>query len=1069
MKVRLYLSKQGYDKKPDKSAGMIKTANSYELVDIEVEELYKKLANGHFMHAECGYSKSNNGSSAYTFKKQFLKQTQIMQIDFDYKFKDTKPTGEIVIKDYKPEEMPSWNQELLSNLKYTNSQGIEIDISPTFWMESFSAHKQTEKKIVGNSVHLFYVFEDPIYNIYDFEKTAVSIIYAVYNALKSKGYEIPLEKERCPFDPVSVDMFQGIWGSYGNGHGYIGKTYFWDEFKNAYKKEFKEFIFQVKSDEMNEATEEEIRRTISAYSTVKTIDDIDINKCQYIKYKKYFGHEEGFHIMSVLKHEYSLIEEGVNNNQSLCYQVCKKLLLGHCNDFFDCDEENFYREYKRCKIYNKKGTKEAAYMSHVIKLIGDTGAIPLIEYKKEEEQDRNTIHLEKNEYLSDKKDEILSLLDKDKINFLIAAPGLGKTVFAKSLVGNTLIIELFNSIIQSEEKFSSDEFEKFCGNHYISDKNISRMNVCSANKFVSWYKGDDVQKSYNRFYDFDDIRLFKNVILDESHLLCLSNYRYDIMGETVEFIKKLKIDYPSTNIILMTGTPFGEEIIFDNLNVIKIDAERRYIKKFHMIQTSSIEGYMKELIKDTLKKGLRVFIPVDSENWFDTFIDCCIEDGIITKDKTYYFNQPKNEEETERSILNTKLIGDIKILGTSSYMSVGIDLEDWRSEFVTIIPSGASATGNFSGIQVEQFANRHRKQNLEVYYVISMSESNTIKPVITSSCRALLNIKNDLLKAMYRTNPIVIKMPQYLIKNDNSLEVNQDMFNVFVYYKDMVPIISHPKVIYEYMESIGWDCDWNSVENTHRGIDTKEHKEAEKRIGVSEFMKVIDEWNESNYPIINVKDSIQSDFEMIKHHNGESLFDIDSIEVGFTNYYAKNKLFGMFLNLREYLTGYGTYNLIKDSYENDKINISFIERTLLAIKIVTNCSKNGLWEEISNTLADFYNQYSTIDNGIHKDNKKQFEAAKNNIIQGIWDKLSERIDDDMLKLAFQSNYQNVTENLITDFMEGIKLVCTMYLDKKSVQKKINRKNIRVTIYSWSDDTLSKYEIRDDKRTKNIGR
>jgi hypothetical protein len=295
------------------------------------------------------------------------------------------------------------------------------------------------------------------------------------------------------------------------------------------------------------------------------------------------------------------------------------------------------------------------------------------------------------------------------------------------------------------------------------------------------------------------------------------------------------------------------------------------------------------------------------------------------------------------------------------------------------------------------------------------------------------------------------------------------MFNVFVYYKDMVPIISHPKVIYEYMESIGWDCDWNSVENTHRGIDTKEHKEAEKRIGVSEFMKVIDEWNESNYPIINVKDSIQSDFEMIKHHNGESLFDIDSIEVGFTNYYAKNKLFGMFLNLREYLTGYGTYNLIKDSYENDKINISFIERTLLAIKIVTNCSKNGLWEEISNTLADFYNQYSTIDNGIHKDNKKQFEAARNNIIQGIWDKLSERIDDDMLKLAFQSNYQNVTENLITDFMEGIKLVCTMYLDKKSVQKKINGKNTKVNIYSWSDDTLSKYEIRDDKKTQNIGR
>lgn len=1068
MKITIYLSKQGYDKKPDKAAGIIKTISSYDLVDIEIEELYRQLSNGHFIHAECGYSSSNNGSNCYTFKKQFLKQTQIMQIDFDYKFKDTKPTGEIVEKEYKDDEMPQWNEKLLSNLKYINSQGKEIDISPTFWMESFSAHKVTEKKIVGNSVHLFYVFNDPIYNIYDFEKTSISIIYSVYNALKYNGYNIPLEKERCPFDPVSTDMFQGIWGSYGKGHGYTGKTYFWDEFKNAYKKEFKDFIFQVKTNEMNEATQDDIKRTIEAYSTVKTIDDIDIDKCQFIKYKKYFGHEEGFHIMSVLKHEYSLIEDNVNNRQSLCYQVCKKLLLGHCNDFFDGNEDNFYHEYKRCKIYNKKGTSDAAYLSHVIKLIGDTGALPIIEYKEKDEKYDKTIQLTKNEYLSDKKDEILSLMNKDTINFLIADPGLGKTVFAKSLSGNTLIIELFNSIIQSEEKFSSDDFTKFYGDKYISEKNITRMNVCSANKFISWYKGDKDKNNnfYRNIYDFDDKCLFDNIILDESHLLCLSNYRYDIMGETVQYIKKLKSDYPQTNIILMTGTPFGEELIFNELNTIKIESEPRYSKIFHMIQTSSVEGYIKELIKKTLGQGLRVFIPVDSENWFDTFIESCIDEGIITKDKTYYFNQPKNEEEIEKTILNTKLIGDIKILGTSSYMSVGIDLEDWKTEFVTIIPTGSSVTGNFSGHEVSQFANRHRKQNLEVYYVITMNEANKVKPYLTKSCRALLNIKSDLLKTMYRRDPIVIKMPKYLSKsNDDSLEVNEDMFNIFVYYKDMKPIISHPMVIYEYMESNGWKCDWNVVENTHRGINTKEHREEEKKIGVSEFMKLMNIWNECNYPIIKVKESIQDEFEIIKHESEYSLFEVDSIEVGFTNYYAKNLLFNELLHLREYFTGRGTYNIIMDSFENDKINISFIDKTLLAIKLIINCNKSYLWDEISQKLGKFYNQYSKVENGVYKDNKKEFENQRDKIIQEIWDSLSQNIEDETLKRIFQTNYNNITDNLITDFMDGIKLVQTMYLEKQSIVKKINGKSERITVYSWNENKLERYEIRDDKKGK----
>ena len=41
--MKIYLSKQGFDQKPEKSAGVIKSVRSYNLVDITPEELYKKL------------------------------------------------------------------------------------------------------------------------------------------------------------------------------------------------------------------------------------------------------------------------------------------------------------------------------------------------------------------------------------------------------------------------------------------------------------------------------------------------------------------------------------------------------------------------------------------------------------------------------------------------------------------------------------------------------------------------------------------------------------------------------------------------------------------------------------------------------------------------------------------------------------------------------------------------------------------------------------------------------------------------------------------------------------------
>ena len=142
--------------------------------------------------------------------------------------------------------------------------------------------------------------------------------------------------------------------------------------------------------------------------------------------------------------------------------------------------------------------------------------------------------------------------------------------------------------------------------------------------------------------------------------------------------------------------------------------------------------------------------------------------------------------------------------------------------------------------------------------------------------------------------------------------------------------------------------------------------------------------------------------------------------------------------------------------------MSFIDRTLRGIKLLDS-RKSIIWQEISDALGKFYSNYSSIETGIWKDNKKEFEDKRNETVQKIWDELTERIDGENLKLAFYTNYKGVTDSLIDGYMEGVKLIQSMYCEKIIKQKKINGKNTKITFYKWDNNLLSKYEIRNDKK------
>ena len=90
-----------------------------------------------------------------------------------------------------------------------------------------------------------------------------------------------------------------------------------------------------------------------------------------------------------------------------------------------------------------------------------------------------------------------------------------------------------------------------------------------------------------------------------------------------------------------------------------------------------------------------------------------------------------------------------------------------------------------------------------------------------------------------------------------------------------------------------------------------------------------------------------------------------------------------------------------------------------------------------------------------------FASVANRKVESV--SAAERIDGENLKLAFYTNYKGVTDSLIDGYMEGVKLIQSMYCEKITKQKKIDGKNTKVTYFKWDNNLLSKYEIRNDKK------
>lgn len=360
------------------------------------------------------------------------------------------------------------------------------------------------------------------------------------------------------------------------------------------------------------------------------------------------------------------------------------------------------------------------------------------------------IKLEQGEYISDKSKEIKSYLDSNKINYIEAFAGTGKTHYFKSLSQNekVCLILPYTSIIDS--KICSDElfnqnFDIYMGEDKPTKDIDGSRNVCMT---------------FDKFSNMtiEQVSLFSSVVIDEAHLLFSSDYRLEVCSsildklidikEQKEFdneVSSINIDgfllptvnqfddiskyTTQTNIILMSGTPMGEINYLNNtkaLNHIKIESIKKHNNNANIIIVPDHEAKMTHLVQtlvNNINKGVKNIIITNKGFNFSEPLVKTVESLINREVKSTYFKRSMKENNENMNIMyKGKLDQDIDILFGSSYLSVGVDIEN-TNKFNVFFPFNEHTAED-----IEQFNNRLRKTNIESFiYQIGLEPDGSIK------------------------------------------------------------------------------------------------------------------------------------------------------------------------------------------------------------------------------------------------------------------------------------------------------------------------------------------------------
>ena len=365
-----------------------------------------------------------------------------------------------------------------------------------------------------------------------------------------------------------------------------------------------------------------------------------------------------------------------------------------------------------------------------------------------------TISLDSDKYLNHIKDSILNSLKKDKVNLLESAPGTGKTELMKSLAKecNVCLVVPFTPIIES--KIAYDEeiceyFDLYYGKYSIKDMKVGRSAVMTFDKF-SQLKAD--------MY-----KMFKYIIIDESHLLHTSNYRLEVTSRATETVRnyvsdELKrdsdafsvfdtftdIDAGQPTIIYMTGTITGEVDYYNNydmLNYIKVNRIHPYKKNANIILCRSNEDKNFHIaceIANCITNNKKVIHPTNAGDKYTTAIASKVSMILGRSVKYIYYKRDNINDNEIKDINDSSTTGDLELLFCTDFLSVGVDIHD--SERFKIMYDDT-----FTAQEIDQFNNRLRRADINCnIYTSVLNNEGQVKSDLFSTKDVEYNYSTEL-------------------------------------------------------------------------------------------------------------------------------------------------------------------------------------------------------------------------------------------------------------------------------------------------------------------------------------
>ena len=564
------------------------------------------------------------------------------------------------------------------------------------------------------------------------------------------------------------------------------------------------------------------------------------------------------------------------------------------------------------------------------------------------------LHMTKDQYLSDLKDDILKNLGH--VTLLEAGAGYGKTEMIKAFKAKTLLILPFTSTIKAKVEMSAvtSDWLYFYGNKKPTLDDL--------------FCGKSMSMTIDKFSRLNIMELnaadFEYIVLDESHLIFTSSYR-DVMAPTIQRLANCK-----AKVIMMTGTPTGEKLFFPSINhirVLKDDYRKKELELNFCPTKLELMIEMANAMARDIIAGKKILYPTNKGNlWYDEMtglIQEYLDNAKFGRQvKCFYYKKSNYGDLNMDSINFDKSIGENDIIFCTTYLSVGVDICD-KYEFSVY----------FNEIWIpqdlEQFANRLRNNDLHLklflpkkdtmgvpinyYYVQKLDLGIDKKDLLLA--RDIIKTCNDMIERNNeesKYNPLIqslLSSNKYLKydENDSKYYIDETTYKLKVFedrysaYVKQLPILLESMRYYGYVVNV---LDHSKEIPEERREEIKDYMKSCRNIRfnyvTSETMDLLDHITEDNVDLY--KELMQGNYSIFRDEDYKEVREDNNLYVKDIEIMERN------LPVVMSLYKYYDFDTIKDIYKycvdkkSNRINFTCLQRIRKFISIEQNRRKRRL-------------------------------------------------------------------------------------------------------------------------------